>query len=158
MSITSTLPQLLQKGTPVALRVWSCLAMTSAMACSRMPSEHRAVVYVSPIPQATPAYETFPVSAAFSKFGPPLTSKQRRWILRVVHSRNYGSLRPILRFADLPGLDTPIVVYINRSRPGEVYGGHVIGEGCNVWFDPMLRGLFVGTGALCSPPTPRPVR
>jgi hypothetical protein len=94
----------------------------------------------------------------FSAGGPVLNRKQRAWIRRVLHSRAYGSLRSRLRFAGIAGYATPLVIFVDHASPGEIdNGGHVIGEGCNVWFDPYLHGLIVGTGVLCSPPTPKPV-
>lgn len=128
---------------------------TAFIACEKPPTRSTVAMHLSPLPTTTPAYETYPISEAFSKGGRVLTPKQRAWIRRILHSRNYGKFRSRLRFADMAAFRTPIVVYVNRAEPGG--GGHVIGEGCNVWFDPWLRGLYVGTGVLCSPPTPKPV-
>jgi hypothetical protein len=111
-----------------------------------------------PSPSLTPSFKTYPVSAAFNGEGPPLTPEQRKWIRRIISSRAYGKLRPRLRFADMPGWTTPILVYVDRAAPGEAdRGGHVIGEACSAEFDPVEHGKFAGSETSCSPPTPEPV-
>lgn len=113
---------------------------------------------ITAAPTARPLFKTYPVSAAFSRNGPTLTSAQRAWIQRVISSRNYGPLRARLRFALVRAPTRPIVIYVDNAGPGEAdHGGHVIGEGCNVLFDPVEHGVFPATGAACAPPTPRPV-
>lgn len=105
-----------------------------------------------------PAFKTYPVPAAFGPHAVALTVKQRNWLLRIIHSKTYGPQRGKLRFADMPGWTTPLVVYVTYANNGApVRGAHVIGESCNTEFDPQEHGLFPGTEASCEPPTPLPV-
>jgi hypothetical protein len=111
---------------------------------------------VTPIPQPTNSVRTYPVSAAFSPNGPHLASRQRAWILKVSRSRNYRKL-PLL-FALVHGVKTPIVVYVDRPLLGGIHrGGHVIGEECQVTFDPVTGKVYPASQAACSAPTPKPV-
>jgi len=99
---------------------------------------------------------TYPVNAAFSRNGPHLTAQERAWILRVARSRAYRNLP--LRFAPLKGFTTPIVVYANLPGVGGIRrGGHIIGEPCQDWFDPVAGAIYPASAAACSPPTPKPV-
>lgn len=55
-----------------------------------------------------------------------------------------------LRFSLAAGFVTPIVVYkYSVGDDGIDYGGRVVGESCNTFFNPYDRGLFAGTGAGC---------
>lgn len=132
-----------------------CLAAALALsgACAKPVSQQTAYMKYPP-----PAYKTYPVSAAFGPHAVKLTPKQRTWLLRILHSRTYGPKRAELRFADMPGFTTPLVVYVNYSNNGApIRGAHVIGESCNSEFDPQEHGLFPGTEASCEGPTPLPV-
>ncbi len=132
-------------------------AVLSFAACARR-SSHMEAIRVTPWPTASPAFKTYSINAAFAPDGPAITRKQRSWIRRVIHSKAYGPLRSRLRFADVPGVKTPIVVYVDRASPGQTdRGGHVLGESCYIMFDPYEHGEFPGTGASCAPPTPKPV-
>jgi hypothetical protein len=112
----------------------------------------------TPSPIASPAFVTYPVSAALGPHAVHLSREQRLWLLRVVHSRTYGPQSSKLRFAILATAEVPLVIYVRlASQDGQDRGGHVIGESCNSEFDPQERGLFPGTEASCSPPTPQPV-
>lgn len=102
-------------------------------------------------------HTTYPVAAAFEHGGPRLTATQRAWIRRILHSKNYGKFRATLRFAEVPGSSTPVVVYIDRSVPkGDVLLPHIIGERCNSLFDPEI-GVIAGSETSCDAPTPKPV-
>lgn len=106
----------------------------------------------------TQGFKTYPVSAAFGAHAVRLSSEQRAWLLRVLHSKTYGPQRARLRFADMPGRQVPLVIYVSRALNGEPdSGGHVIGEVCNSEFDPGGDGLFAATEASCMAPTPLPV-
>lgn len=130
--------------------------------CSQNSSTRTSVLatqetFVAP-PTPHSLFKTYPVSVAFSRNGPTLTSAQRAWIRQVIHSKNYGPLRARLRFATVAGPTRPLVIYVNKAGPSQAdRGGHVIGEGCNVLFDPVEHGVFPATGASCTPPTPKPV-
>lgn len=137
------------------------LVVSFLFACGHRPMSKNAIGMQPTItapPTSPPLFKTYPVWAAFRRGGPKLTIKQRDWIERILRSKTYGKLRSKLRFADIPGTTTPIVVYVDRAGPGQTdRGGHVIGEGCNGFFDPVEHGLFPATEAACSPPTPKPV-
>lgn len=107
----------------------------------------------------SPVYKTYPVSAYKSR-GLRLLPNQRQWIEKILHSASYHDAITRLRFAKIRGVKTPIVVYIeDYHTPDDSidHGGHVIGEYCSVIFDPHDKGLFAGSQASCSPPTPKPV-
>lgn len=144
-----------------------CLAAALALtACAKSVSQQTAYMNGLELRQQAgapsryppPAYKTYPVSAAFGPHAVKLTVKQRAWLVRILHSRTYGPKRAELRFADMPGFTTPLVVYVNYSNNGApIRGAHVIGESCNSEFDPQEHGLFPGTEASCEGPTPLPV-
>lgn len=129
------------------------------LGCSGKPSESKLSkpLVFTPYPQPTDSIRTYPISAAFSCGGPALTPSQRAWIERVASSKNYR--KTPLRFAAIAGIKTAIVVCVNRALPGGIHrGGHVIGEECQVWFDPVPAKVYAASQAACSPPTPKPVR
>ncbi len=139
-------------------------ALVATEGCAQSGSMHgvksaKMALQFTAAPSQAALYETYPISAAFSLSGPDLSSAQRNWIARVLKSPAYGAHRSRLRFANTSGgPNVPIVVYVDRAGTGETdRGGHVIGEPCNVWFDPVVHGVFPGTGALCAPPTPKPI-
>ncbi len=110
---------------------------------------------VTPVPATADAYKTYAVSAAFGRRPVPLAPAQRRWLLRVLHSKTYGPQRANLRFVLLHGPTEPLVIYTARlDDDGNDFGGHVIGEGCSLEFDPVKVGLF---SSACTAPTPLPV-
>lgn len=136
------------------------LGLGILLGCGKSAPTHSIVVErpLLPASQSKPVFKTYPIDDAFSGGGPALTRLQRDWLRRVVRSRAYGGLRSHLRFARIRGFRAPIVVFVDRARPGEIdRGGRVLGDPCNVWFDPFLRGLILGTGALCSGPSAAPV-
>ena len=146
----------------LATRLGLFLVLSCLSACAHhapeQPTTPNWVKLLTPLPTPTSLFKTYPVRAAFQRGGPKLTIEQRDWIQRILHSKNYGKLRSRLRFVDIPGTTTPIVVYVDRAGPGQTdRGGHVIGEGCNGFFDPVEHGLFPASESACSPPTPKPV-
>lgn len=102
--------------------------------------------------------KTYPITAATSKSGPPLTAAQRKWISRILRSATFHQQIPYLRFAiiSLPKEHVPLVVYVNTptARRYGFYGGAVIGASCNTVFDPQVHGVFAGP--VCGPPLPTP--
>ncbi len=148
-------------------RALAIAAILCCVACARSTSQQTdymkgmvvsAAPIASPTPMGSPAYITYPVSAAFGPHAVHLSREQRAWLLRVLRSKAYGPQRAKLRFADLATPEVPLVIYVRlASQDGHDRGGHVIGESCNSEFDPQERGLFPGTEASCSPPTPQPV-
>lgn len=142
------------------------LALISAMAlfttsCSAKHSQgaNTPRQIVKPLPTASPLYKSYPISAAFAKDGPHLTSEQRAWIVKIATSRAYAPMRSRLRFSVWPGVTVPIVVWVDQAAPGEQdHGGHVIGEKCFQYFDPVDRGHFGATGASCSGANFAPVK
>ena len=109
---------------------------------------------------APPKYATYPVSAAFAKNGPRLTPAQRQWILRIVRSKNYGPYRARLRFALVATKQVPLVVWVasqEQRAPGERASSHIIGDGCNAYFDPQELGVFAAPGDAACAKTPEPV-
>ena len=110
----------------------------------------------------TPVYRTYALSAAFDGNGPALTSAQRTWIARVLHSKNYGRYADLLRFSPVRGIKTPVVVFVEpygELDPGVHISSPVLGESCNTYFDPYERGVFAAPGdAACAPPTLKPVK
>lgn len=107
------------------------------------------------------AYRTYALSAAFEKNGPALSTVQRAWIARILHSKNYGRYGDLLRFAPVRGRKTPIVVFVEPSGdtdPGVHISSPILGETCNTYFDPYERGVFATPGdAACAQPTLKPV-
>lgn len=81
-----------------------------------------------------PPYRTYHILAAISADGPSLNRAQLGWLGRVMISRNYANEVSDLRFVPIRGVKTPLVVYL-RERSFARDGGHVIGEGCDVYFD-----------------------
>ena len=130
-------------------------ALCALIACSHKAPQPNHAINVTPFPQPTDSVKTYPISAAFSKTGPKLTKDQRAWIAKVMRSRYYRDLS--LRFAQVPGVVTPIVVYVDRAVYGIHRGGHVIGEQCQIWFDPVAGRTFSASPAVCTRPTPKPV-
>ena len=142
-------------GTEIRALLTALLLVAAGCTRVQVPQSYKGMS-VTAIPQPTNSVRTYPVSAAYSRNGPHLTSQQRTWILKVSRSRNYRKL-PLL-FALVHGIKTPIVVYIDRPLLGGIHrGGHVIGEECQVWFDPVVGGVYAASQAACSLPTPKPV-
>lgn len=113
---------------------------------------------ITPIPTAAPLFKSYPISAAFAKNGPHLSAEQRAWISKVRTSRAYAPMRRRLRFAVLRGVTVPIVMWVDQAAPGQQdHGGHIIGEYCSEYFDPVNRGIFGATEASCARPTFAPV-
>ncbi len=148
-------------------RALAIAALMLLASCARSTSQQteymngmsvRSAPIATPSPFASPAFVTYPVSAAFGPHAVHLSREQRAWLLRVLRSKTYGPLHARLRFANLPDYNVPLVIYVRMpSQDGQDRGGHVIGESCNSEFDPYSHGLFPGTEASCSPPTPLPV-
>jgi len=112
---------------------------------------------IAPISTAAPLFKSYPITAAFAKNGPHLSSEQRAWILKVGTSRAYAPMRHRLRFAVLRGVTVPIVMWVDQADSGQQdHGGHIIGEYCSEYFDPVNRGVFGATGASCARPTFEP--
>ncbi len=110
-------------------------------------------------PTPTQAFPSYTVDAAFGPGGVQLTREERAWLLRVLHSKTYG--RADLRFAFIPKYDTfhykvPLVIYVYSGAIPD-RGGHIIGEPCNLEFDPQEHGVFPGSEASCEGPSPLPV-
>jgi len=134
------------------------IAVSMSAGCSHpsKAAQSAQISKITPFPQPTDSLKTYPVGAAFSPTGPRLMPQQRAWIRRVMKTPSYANLP--LRFALLKGVKTPIVVYANLPGVGGVRrGGHVIGEACQVWFDPVAGTVYPASEAACSPPTPKPV-
>jgi len=105
---------------------------------------------ITPSPTATPLYETYPIQDALSPSGPHLSAAQRRWILHVRDLKKMRKHRADLRFAFVEGARTPVIIYLRQAdQDGLDRGGHVIGGGCNEYFDPYMYGVMVGT--MCDP-------
>ncbi|HEY5257129.1 MAG TPA: hypothetical protein VIJ12_01985 [Candidatus Baltobacteraceae bacterium] len=156
-------------GTASSVAAWSC-ALVALVACVQKPADDGRARMVERSNDASPiaspiassatsaAFRTYPIAEALSRNGPPLSIPQLHWVRRIVYSRSYIAVRAHLRFADQPGYRTPLIVYVDIAEPYETdRGGHVIGERCNVWFDPVNFGLTVGTSVLCAGATPQPV-
>ena len=112
----------------------------------------------TPSPIASPAFVTYPVSAAFGPHAVHLSHDQRTWLLRVIHSKTYGPKRANLRFTDQASAGVPLVIYVRGpSQDGHDRGGYVIGDRCNILFDPYQRGVFASTEASCTNRPPLPV-
>jgi hypothetical protein len=140
-------------------RAFVAAALLLISACQRPISaqtEYMKGIAATPIPTPTELYPSYPIAAAFGPHAVPLTREQRAWLLRVLRSRTYGWQRADLRFADMPGIKVPLVIY---ASGGEIpdHGGHVIGDACNVEFDPQQHGLFGASESACEGTTPEPV-
>lgn len=88
---------------------------------------------------------------------PRLTVSQRRWLIATTGSANYRGVRSLLRFvfpSTIAVSTHALVVYVPEWRK---YGGHVLGEPCNVVFNEGDGMTHVATGAACVPPTPPPI-
>ena len=123
------------------------------VACTQtgIHSRSGAAMRLTPLPAPTERYETYPIIDALTGHGPKLTPMQRKWAISVAHSRAYSRNVARLRFTLVAhGFKTPLVIYLDKASPGQVdRGGHVIGEACNVYFDPVFHGVSVGTGIEC---------
>lgn len=111
---------------------------------------------VTPFPQPTDSIKTYAIKRALSDRDLHLSPIQRAWVVRVSRSMNYRNLP--LRVALIRGVKTPVVIYVDKPLGGGVRrGGHVLGEACQVWFDPVAARVYPASEAACSPPTPLPV-
>jgi hypothetical protein len=140
------------------------VAATAALAVAACAHATKAPVYTftasptTPTPQS-PAFQTYPIAAAFAKNGPSLTTAQREWVLRILGSRTFRAQRARLRFW-IPPCCRPSQLIVYAQRPpvdGNDRGGHIIGEGCNAYFDPYEHGPRPMTGAGCGTFTPDPI-
>lgn len=133
-------------------RSFAALLCIALAACTHVTHSQSVATQLTPLPSPTARYTTYALSDVLTGHGPKLTGARRKWAERVAHSRTYSSDVTRLRFTlDVRGFRTPLVIYLDKARPGQPdRGGHVIGEACNVFFDPVLYGVSVGTGVECS--------
>jgi hypothetical protein len=115
------------------------------------PHTRPLTVQQHPLPTATERYTTYPISDALGHKGPNLSLAEHKWAEHVAHMTTYRGEIARLRFTkDVHGFKTPLVIYLDKAQPGQPdRGGHVIGEACNVYFDPAIYGISVGTGVEC---------
>lgn len=135
---------------PGSSTVGLCIALaacTHQIAHSQSPATQ-----ITPLPEPTARYATYALGDVLMGRGPKLTRSQRKWAEHVAHSKAYNADVTRLRFTlDVRGFKTPLVIYLDKAQPGRPdRGGHVIGEACNVFFDPVIYGVSVGTGIECS--------
>ncbi len=107
--------------------------------------------------RSLPMYKSYQVeSTTLAKL--QISANQRNWIRAIISTPGYSERKSALRVSLTKGIRTPIVVFESSlDEESHERGGHIIGENCNVIFDPYDHGIFPGSQASCSPPTPLPV-
>ncbi len=143
-------------------RVAAALLVLSLGACAYRASKPVIFTYRGTVVQSAtemgPPFRTYPVSVVLSGGGPTVTRAQRAWLVKVIHSRNYGWERSKLRFVLFNDSHVPIVVYRAHIQNGIDRGGLIIGESCNAYFDPHQFGFVTTPGDAACDENAKPVK